>query len=249
MEEHTKAIQGEFTRVASTFGKRTAGRFDAMGIVEFSRVEPGSKVLEVGAGTGNFLSLFEPVAKKVYGVDLTDAMLRQAQQKVPSIAAIVADGAKLPLSDGSMDLATTAQTIHHIPEPVAVIAELARVAGSEGKVLVVDQVATESAEESEAMTELETVRDPTHATSWPPSAFRRMIADAGLEMIDEKSTQGTDYVAKWMSPDEYSPERIAAVMKFIAERGDETGMGFVRSPDGEWTYTRIRIMLLARPSS
>lgn len=233
--------------MASSFGKRTAGRFDALGVVEFSRVEPDSVVLEVGAGTGNFLSLFEPHARSVIGVDLTDAMLRQAERTVPSIWALVADGAHLPLAGDSVDLAATAQTVHHIPEPLPVFGELARVAGLGGKVLVVDQIATEDDAAAKAMTELETMRDPSHATSWTPSALRKMLEQAGLEIIDEKVAEADDSVAKWMSPDEFPPERIEAVMRFIEDHGNETGMDFVRDDDGEWTYTRRRIMLLARP--
>ena len=76
---HTEVLRSEFERASENFSKRTKGRFDKLGVVDFSRVEDGSKVLEVGAGTGNFLQLFAGKAGQLLGVDLTPAMLHKAR--------------------------------------------------------------------------------------------------------------------------------------------------------------------------
>ncbi|MBA3349777.1 MAG: hypothetical protein H0T12_04395, partial [Actinobacteria bacterium] len=51
-------LQTEFTRAATGFSERTKGRFDDMDVLAFARFQPSEMVLEVGVGTGNFLSLF-----------------------------------------------------------------------------------------------------------------------------------------------------------------------------------------------
>lgn len=247
MSSNRRAVlRHEFERAARHFSHRTRGRFDDLGVVEFSGVESGSSVLEVGVGTGNFLSLFADVAGELIGVDLTLGMLAEAGARFPDIRLVLADGAALPIRSSSIDLVTTAQTLHHITEPLPVLLEMRRVTADGGRVLIVDQVATERYEEVVARNELEALRDPSHGTARPPSAFRMLVRAAGLEILEERVVEATQRMSSWMAPGEFSEERFAAVDAFIEARGGETGMDF-RKEGGEWVFTRGRIMLLAEP--
>lgn len=243
--EHKAGIAEEFDRAASGFAERTRGRFDALGVVEFSQVSPGDTVLEVGAGTGNFLSLFEGTAARRVAIDLTHGMLREAHSRHDGLELIQGDAFRLPLRSASVDLAASAQALHHIFEPLPVLKELRRVAGERGKVLIVDQLATERYEEVAFMNQLEVTRDPTHATSRPASAFRMLLGKAGLEIVDEKQYEERSTFSSWMWTGEFPEERIAATRAFIERFGAETGMDFERDGD-DWSFTRRRIMLLAR---
>jgi SAM-dependent methyltransferase len=239
-----QAVRAEFERAAEGFAERTAGRFDELDAVAFSGVRPGSTVLEVGAGTGNFLALFEGVASRRIAADLTPGMLHVARRRHPAIELVAADGARLPFPRESIDLVCSAQALHHIPRPVPVVMEMRRVATPGGRVLVVDQVAPERLEEARARNELDLVRDPTHAASRPPSAMRTLVRAAGLTIVDERIVESEGRLSQWMWAGEFPPERIAAVRRFIEERGQETGMDF--EPDGEdWKFRRSRMMLLA----
>jgi ubiquinone/menaquinone biosynthesis C-methylase UbiE len=154
----------------------------------------------------------------------------------------VGDGSNLPLRDESIDLVTCAQMIHHVPEPIPLLAEMRRVAGA--SVLVVDQVSTEDPAEIEAMNELELLRDPSHARSRPPSEYRTLMKAAGLTIEDERIVETEDRFSKWMWAEEFPQERVHAVRKFVELRGPETGMEF--HPEGDdYVYTRRRIMILA----
>lgn len=243
-EDTTGGVVEEFTRAAPGFAARTKGRFDDLNAVAFSKVEQGAVVLEVGAGTGHFLSLFDELAASLIAVDITPAMLQQARKDHRRIAALVGDGARLPLRSGSVDLAATAQMLHHVAEPLPILNELRRVVRPEGAVLIVDQVAPERFEEAVAMSELEKIRDPSHAASRPPSAFRVLAQAAGLEVADLRVVESPSRFSKWMWPGEFPDARIEAVREFIATRGKETGMDFERDGD-DYTFTRRRILLRA----
>jgi len=238
-------IQEEFNRAAAGFAERTLGRFDDLDVVRFSRIAEGASVLEVGAGTGNFLSLFRDIAGTAIALDLTPGMLGQARERHPHLRLVQGDGNRLPFRSGSVDLVASAQAFHHIWEPVPVLLEMRRVAGAGGHVLVVDQHAPESYEKAAFMNQLEVIRDPSHAVSRPPSAFRVMVRAAGLEIVDENLWEGQNRFSKWMWPGEFPEERIAAVRDFIERFGAETGMDFERDGD-DYIFTRRRIMLLAR---
>ncbi len=246
-EEHRHLLRDEFQRAAEGFTRRSAGRFDAMRVPEFARVQSHESVLEVGAGSGNFLSLFQGHAATLIALDLTEKMLRVARRNHPSFAVVMADGGRLPLASRSVDLVTSAQALHHVFEPVPFVMEMRRVCKDSGRVLIVDQAATESYEQIAFMNELERIRDPSHAASRPPSAFRAIVMAAGLEVLDERSFEDESRFSNWMWPDEFPAERIERTRAFIEKFGSETGMGFERDGD-DWVFTRRRVMLLARPA-
>jgi SAM-dependent methyltransferase len=245
VSEHRRILQSEFERVARLFDERTRGRFDHLGIVDFARFRHGECVAEIGAGTGNFLSLFSGRAARLIAVDLVSGMLKEARKRIEGVELVVGDGARLPLRTGSIDVVASAQALHHVFRPVPILQEMRRVAGRHGRIVIVDQVAPESYEEATMMNELDRVRDPSHAAARPPSAFRIMTRAAGLEIVDERVVSSRSRLSEWMWPGEFSAERIDAVRQFIDRYGDATGMEFERDGD-DYTFTRRRIMLLAK---
>lgn len=240
--DHRKVLQTEFERAAKTFGERTRGRFDHMGVLGFSRSRSGDSVIEVGGGTGNFLALFESLRGVLVAIDVTHAMLVEARRSHPGIQPLAAEGERLPLRDRSVDLVACAQMLHHVWEPAKVLGEMCR--ATRDRVLVVDQVSTEDPSEARVMTELETIRDPSHAISRPPSELRRLIESAGLNLIDERVADSRERFSSWMWPGEFPEDRIEAVRRFIETRGDATGLEFEKDGD-DYVYVRRRMMLLA----
>jgi len=243
--QNRSVVREEFTRAAAAFAERTRGRFDHMDVVTFSRVRRDATVMEIGAGTGNFLALFAGVASHLIAVDVTEEMLRTAQTQFAAMFVVLGDGMRLPFRSRSVDLVSCAQMLHHVHEPLPLLKEMRRVSADSGSVLVVDQAAPESYEQSAFMNQLEALRDPSHATSRSPSSLRVLLQSAGLEVVDEKLTTATQTMSQWMAPGEFPQERFGHVADFIERFGPETGMGF-RIEGGEWAFDRKRVMFLCR---
>lgn len=237
-------IQQEFERAAPGFAERTRDRFDDLPATEFARIKPHESVLEVGCGTGNFLRQFRGKAARLIGVDLTFGMLEVARDEHPDLELVQGNARRLPFRSAGIDLVASAQALHHIWDPIPVVMEMRRVAGPEGRVLIVDQHTTESYEQAALMNQLEMIRDPSHAASRPLSAFRIIVESSGLQIVDEHLWEGTNRLSQWMWPGEFPEERIAKVREFIEAQGAETGMGWERDGD-DWVFTRRRMMILA----
>ena len=101
---------------------------------------PGGRVLDVGCGTGTLAAALRRGGYTVCGVDASTGMLAQmggAGRGTP----VAGFSDRLPLADGTFDLAITVATLHHITDPqkiAATLAEMSRVVRPGGHVVAWD---------------------------------------------------------------------------------------------------------------
>lgn len=76
----------------------------------------GRYVLDAGTGTGIAARELCARGARVIAVDLSREMLARARVREPTLAAVEADGAALPLLGASVDVACFAQSWHWMPE-------------------------------------------------------------------------------------------------------------------------------------
>ncbi|HET8646383.1 MAG TPA: methyltransferase domain-containing protein [Vicinamibacteria bacterium] len=115
-------------------------------------LQPGERVLLVGAGTGADLPLL-PAGLDVLATDLTPAMLARARQWVESSAErkvrlAVMDGHALGLPDARFDAVLLHLILAVIPDPARCLAEAARVLRPGGRVAVLDKFLADDARPS-----------------------------------------------------------------------------------------------------
>ncbi|SDD09286.1 class I SAM-dependent methyltransferase [Actinokineospora iranica] len=76
----------------------------------------------------------------LHGVDLSPDMIAVAERDLAGsgVSLHVADVARLPFADDSVDVAVSSLALHHWPDPVAAMAELARVTRPDGVLALYD---------------------------------------------------------------------------------------------------------------
>ena len=152
-------------------------------IQRFLELKGDERVIDVGAGTGGFAFAVAPLVREVVAVDVVPAVLAEGQARVAefdNVTFVEADAIALPFEDGSFDIAACVRTLHHIARPELVVAELVRVIGYRGQVLVVDQIAPTDPLVGIELDRFERARDRSHTRLLPDVDIRSLLDANGL---------------------------------------------------------------------
>lgn len=109
----------------------------------FMDIVPAETILDLGCGAGLDLYLYATATGpqgKVYGLDLSEAMIRKARTNMEIVRAfnvefLHASADKIPLPDQSVDLVTANGIYNLSPNKLAVIREVARVLRPGGRTI------------------------------------------------------------------------------------------------------------------
>ena len=124
----------------SAYGRRRA-------VAEVNRL-PGTRVLEVGVGTGLALPHYRG-EKRVVGVDLSREMLEKASERVARerlghvVGLAEMDAERMAFADGAFDIAVAMFTASVVPDAKRLYAEMSRVVRPGGHLLFVNHFAAE----------------------------------------------------------------------------------------------------------
>lgn len=143
-------VRSMFDRIAPIYERMntlmTAG-LDAgwrRAAVRAAGLRPGMVAVDVACGSGSLTRLLASAvgpAGAVIGVDISGAMLREAERRVGPAQPIryeLADALALPMPDASVDAATIAFGLRNVADYRACLAEMARVTRPGGRVVVLE---------------------------------------------------------------------------------------------------------------
>lgn len=111
-------------------------------VVNLTKVQRGSKILDVATGTGQQAFAFAKKGYEVIGIDISEAMLNVARKKnkYKNAKFKVADATNLPFENNSFDVSSISFALHDMPLSIRekVLKEMVRVTKSQGIIVVAD---------------------------------------------------------------------------------------------------------------
>lgn len=186
-DTHSRLIRDQFTRQATPFS--TASPITDAGalqmIADAAAPGPADTVLDVACGGGIVVCALAPEVKHATGIDMTPAMLDRAralaaEKRVANVSWQEGDVTALPYPDGSFTIVVTRFAVHHFPDPLAVLREMARVCAPGGRIVVVDTCASADPAKAARFNQLEKLRDPSHVRALPLAELQGLFEAAGL---------------------------------------------------------------------
>lgn len=155
VEEHNAKQVAFYDRVAAGFdtsiwslGCRDNRNHETKvrAIAQALRIEDGTRVLEVGVGTGLHARwMLGNTGAAHTGIDLSEPMLALARDRLNADPATAgrshlarADALRLPFADGEFDAAYCSGTLHHVADPAAALREITRIVRPGGRVAALE---------------------------------------------------------------------------------------------------------------
>jgi ubiquinone/menaquinone biosynthesis C-methylase UbiE len=143
----------DYDRMAEMYGRhRRLHPLVLEALIEQGELREGSRVLEIGCGTGNYIrAIVEATGALGTGVDPSREMLRRAGNTAglpssrrdagnrPAVTFIEGRAEELPLADRQFDLVYSVDVIHHVEGRDAAARELARVLKPGGAGMIVTE--------------------------------------------------------------------------------------------------------------
>ncbi len=154
----------------------------------------GGRILEVGVGTGISLPDYAR-ATRLVGVDLSEPMLRKAQEKVAELhltnveGLSVMDAGRMAFPDSSFDVIVAQLVVTTVPDPEGTLDEFVRILKPGGEIVLVSRVGADKGPRRVIEQWLTPI---TRFLGWrlefPWGRYERWIAGrAGVRVIERRS--------------------------------------------------------------
>lgn len=188
MTSHQEIIIDQFTRQAIPFTQVPAhsNEESLRLLIQVAGLFHEDDVLDVACGSGIVACAFAPLANHVTGIDITPAMLEQAQSMaeqrgLSNLTWQQGDIESLPFADARFSLVLSRYAFHHFLNPKVVLEEMIRVCCPGGRILIADVALPP--EKVEAYNALEKLRDPSHTRALTLEEFQSLFSQTNLQNL------------------------------------------------------------------
>jgi ubiquinone/menaquinone biosynthesis C-methylase UbiE len=203
--EQMALVRDRFTRTADVFADYVLKErvFEAERLLRLVAPTGSERSLDVACGPATLARIFAPRVRSIAGLDLTPAMLERARKEaaagnLSNFSLIRGNLLQLPFAGGSFDLVVTSYSIHHLPDAVTAIREVARILKRGGKFGLLDIIVSEDPAVAKAYNDIEIARDSSHTRALPVSEFEKLLASCGLRILSREIVDHPRTFDQWM---------------------------------------------------
>jgi SAM-dependent methyltransferase len=155
-------------------------------ILDASGAGPGTRILDVGCGSGDLLGYAAARDLTVAGIDPAPGMVEHARARLPTADIRLGAAEQLPWPEGHFDLAVSVNALQFAEDTLDALAEMARVVTPAGHVAIANWA-------EGAQNDLNTIEDAVaHAAGEDPlpdgelrqpGGLERLLTESGLEVV------------------------------------------------------------------
>jgi SAM-dependent methyltransferase len=205
-----------------------------------TRWAAGRRVLDVACGSGFGLQMLRQAGGRAVGIDLDARTLVDVHAHDRAAVLVLADGTRLPLSDASIDLITSFETVEHVPDARALVLELRRVLKPGGTLLL--------STPNRCFGPPEHHQNPFHIQEFTTDELRSLLCQAfvEVEIYGQRPTPTYRFVPYLMLHSHWTPDELAwKVLNRLPFRVKDgivhalTGTGFYPS-EADYAFTLDR---------
>jgi ArsR family transcriptional regulator len=143
LSRRQRDTQAFFSDVADEWDRLRAELFGETSDLQLlpALLDPDVVVGDLGCGSGRIAATIAPYARAVVAVDSSPAMLDVARARLAdfdNVQLVHGRIEDLPLESASLDLALVVHLLHHVADPAAALAEVARVLRPGGRLVLAD---------------------------------------------------------------------------------------------------------------
>jgi len=166
-----------FVKHSQIFNFNVVNR-DAWIASQAKQLPEGSRILDAGAGSCPYRGFFKHCEYKAQDfVNLSDEQLSGGQYGQIDY---VCDIASIPVADASFDAILCSEVLEHLPEPIKVISEFARILKPGGKIIITAPLGSGIHQE------------PYHFYGgYTPFWYGKFLAEAGFDAIQVEENAGS----------------------------------------------------------
>jgi ubiquinone/menaquinone biosynthesis C-methylase UbiE len=249
-----KLVRDQFDRQVGHYlaSSAMADRDMIRAIVTAAPIGPGQRVLDVACGAGFLLRAYRDAGAEVFGVDLSEAMLREAGKTLGRPAApdrlVQADAARLPFDAERFDLVTCKLAFHYFPDPRGAIREMVRTCRRSGRLVLIDRVACDDPEQGAAQNRLEKLRTPNKVRVYAEEELAGMLASIGLTVLRRELVMQRMGFEQWMAAAGALGRMEEARAMLIGPKAEDLAGLTPREEGGRLVIHHRTLILVAKPT-
>ena len=171
-------------------------------VLDFLKLSPGLKLLDVGCGSGYFCQLASGSGADITGMDGTGPFIEVAKKRAPSVKFLTGEMEELPFGDESFDVVTGFNSFQYAANVKNALTEARRVLKDKGKLVAMIWGNKEDCEATSYLKAIGSMLPPPPPGAPGPfaltenQALENLLRETGFNIIHK-----TDLATIWDYPD------------------------------------------------